>query len=405
MILLEKFTKDENIKNKLYLFILILIIFLSFSIPFGKEYGRKLIVIIFIISIFLIDKENLIKLVKHKLMVALFLYIFIHYLSLLWSHDVFSGLHYIGNYWIFIYLPIIAFTLIIKQEHSKYIISAFLFGMFINEIISYCIYFEYITTINSDKMGHPVGFINHIVYSVLASFSSILILYTSREISNIYIKIIYILLFITMTLNLLISGGRTGYVVYFGSLIIMLFTYYKPNIRNIFLVLLFPIVVFVIGYSLDKEIQQRVNNAFDTIDNIIDNQNYNSSLGVRFASYPIVYDILSQEQNSFILGMGTGGMVQEIKVSIERLKILDVYHPSHTHNSYLDTYLNSGILGLLLLLLIFYYIWKLKINDSYMLFVKQLVVITFMIAMLPDIMFNIKEAMYFFAVFISLLLI
>lgn len=40
-----------------------------------------------------------------------------------------------------------------------------------------------------------------------------------------------------------------------------------------------------------------------------------------------------------------------------------------------------------------------------MLFVKQLVVITFMIAMLPDIMFNIKEAMYFFAVFISLLLI
>jgi len=206
-----------------------------------------------------------------------------------------------------------------------------------------------------------------------------------------------------LTTNLVISSGRTGYIVYFASLIIMLFTYYRITFKNLLQVLIFPIVVFIIGYKMDSAVQARVLASIEAVEKIKQSNNYDTSFGTRLAFYPMVYDMLNQENNSFLFGVGVGDIPAEMSKSIDRTKIIRVKH-SHTHNSYLEAYLNSGIIGLLLLIMLFYYLWKIKIQNTEIKFIQQLIVINIMIATLSDRILEITPTMFFFSLFSSIIL-
>ena len=404
MNILGKLTTRKDIQEKVYLFLIFLIMCLAFSIPFGQIYARKLIAIISIIWLLVVEKEDILYLFKHKLFIALSTLFILYLVSLLWSEDVSRGFRHIQHKFLFIYAPILIFATTLKKEYLVYIITSFIFGMFINEILSYLIYFNYLETEYSKIHYYPVAFLNHIIYSVLVSFSAILILHQTKYIQNIYIKFIYIIFFITMTTNLVISSGRTGYIVYFVSLIIMLFTYYKPNLKNFFQLILFPIVIFTIGYQLNEDVQKRVKASFTAVEKVAYAQNYDTSFGLRLSAYPIAYDILSQPNQSFIFGMGVGNIKEEIKESVNRTALINSNF-YHMHNSYLEVYVNTGIFGLLLFILIFYFTWKLNIKDREIKFIQQLFVITFTFSILSDVIFSVKEGMSFFAIFVSILII
>jgi O-antigen ligase len=207
-----------------------------------------------------------------------------------------------------------------------------------------------------------------------------------------------------MTTNLVISSGRTGYAVYFGSLFILLFTYYKATKTNILQLLIFPISVFMIGYYMNADVRKRVENSVSSIRKINQNQNYDTSFGARLAAYPIAYDILSQPQNNFILGMGVGDIRNEIEKSNARTGILNIEF-FHLHNSYLEAYVYAGVFALILLLMIFYNTLKLKFSSNEMNFIKQLIVITIGISILSDVILSIEEGMLFFSIFVSSLLV
>ena len=406
----------ERFQNKLYMIVVFLIMAVAYSIPFGWEYTTdilrstdignhvNLLHYIAVLWFFTVNKNNIIDVLKNKVFMVLTLFVLIHIMSLLWSEDVNAGWEYIEEMLIYMYLPIFGFATVLKQEHIKYVLIAFVLGMFTNEIISYLIYFDLYQTNYSLLHKYPVGFLNHIMYSVLVSFSAILILYQAKNFNNMYVKGIYVLFFITMTVNLVISGGRTGYIVYFMSLIILLFSYYKLSVKNFFQLLIFPILVFMIGYEMNKDVQNKLEASIRGIDKIVTDENYNTSLGARIVVYPIAYNILSQPENSFIWGAGTGNILKDTQSSIKRTHIYKVLL-GHLHNSYLEAYVNAGIVALLLLLLLFYYIWTLKIEDPEMRFIKQLIIINISIAILSDVILSINEGMMFFAVFVSLLFV
>lgn len=393
-----------NNREKIRLIIIALLILVAFSIPFGHIYAQKIHAIILFLWIFVVKLDDIKYLFKNKIVITLFLFIVAHYLTLFWSDHIKEGLYETRNLWRFIFIPIVVYLTVIKKENIKYIVFAFIVSMFINEIISYLIYFDLYHTEFSKTRAYPVGFINHIQYSVLVAFSAILILYQAKRLKSILQKSIYILFFITMTTNLVISSGRTGYVVFFLSLILLLFVYYKFTWKNFLQILVFPTVVFYIGYKLDAKVQARVNASFQAINKIDSNENYNTSLGTRIAFYPIVYDILNQENNSLFFGIGMGDLKYELKDSIQRTKIINTIH-EHVHSSYLTAYLNAGLIGFVLLILLIYHLFNIKINDKEMKFIQYLFLLNFSIGMIPDIILTQKIMMTYFALFVGIIMV
>jgi O-antigen ligase len=391
--------KREKIRNIL----VFLIMCIAFSIPFGEQYGKKILALTFVIWIFFVTLNDLKNVFKNKVIVLLTLFILSHYTTLFLSEDVGLGLHYISQMWRYIFIPIVIYITVLKKEHIQYVLYAFIFSMFINEIISYLSYFNIYQTAYSKGSGYPVGFINHIQYSVLVAFSAILILYQSRNFSNKYMKVVYTIFFITMTINLVISGGRTGYVVYFVSLFVLVFTYYKPTLKNLLHILLFPTIVFYIGYKYNGDIQARVNATALALQQIEDSRNYNTSLGTRIAFYPLAYDILSQEHNSFIFGVGMGDIEKELHKAIDRTQLINAKY-DQLHSSYLTAYLHAGILGITLLFLFLFSLFRLKIFDKEFKFIQYLFLLNFTIGMSADILMNQRTTMIYFSVFIGIIL-
>ncbi len=393
----------KNLKNKLQLLVIFLIMGLAFSIPFGYHYTRHFFSAAVILWIFAVDKDDLIYILKHKIVIILIALVSLHFLSLLWSDDLHMGLSYSRKMLTYIVLPVIVFSSIIKKGQLQYIITAFVFGMFVNEIISYLIYFDLYQTEYSKIYRYPVGFMYHVPYSVLVAFSALLILYQAKYLENKYLKIIYIMFFMTMTTNLVISSGRTGYVVYFGSMLILLFSFYKLSVKNFLQLLLFPTIVFFVGYKLNAGVQARIEATLRATNKLHGDANYNSSLGARLASYEIVYDIFKQPENSFLYGIGVGDMKEAISKSVEKSKIIDEYF-IHTHNSYLDVFLETGITGLILLILFFYYMLGVTIKDKNIMFIKQLAISVIFISMFADRMFHLKNFMFFISLFTAIIL-
>ena len=397
------FIQDIKRNSNKYNVFLFSLMALAFSIPFGDIYARMLFPFILLSWLPVVNKKDIINLFKNRVVIIFSLYIIVHIISLLWSEHIEEGVHFISRMIRYSYLPLIIIASSLQKKDTKYIITAFVLGMFINEIISYLIYFNLYQTEYSRTHNWPVGFINHIPYSVLAAFTAILILFQAKQIKNTLIKSIYLIFFITMTTNLVISGGRTGYIVYFGCILILLFSFYQISLRNFIGLLIFPTIVFISAYNLDASVQSRISASFSAIKKIESEDNFNSSLGARLAFYPMVYDILKQPENSFIWGSGTGDIYYNIEKSTKRTKLLNSIK-KHLHNSYLTAYVNTGIPGLYLLILLLISIWKVKTDHREADFIKQLMVLSISISIFSDVILSIKATMIFFSVFCAITL-
>jgi O-antigen ligase len=396
--------KELRQNTKTYNFLLLQMVALPFSIAFGSDYGRGILPVMFFTWLFVVKKSDLSYVFRHKVVIAFTIYIAMLLLSLFWSDNAINGARSISRIIRYIFLPIIIYASVVRENSVKFVISGFILGMFINEIISYLIYFDLYETEFSKIHHWPVGFINHIPYSVLVAFAAILILFQTKHTENFYGKAIYLTFFMTMTANLVISSGRTGYAAYFGSLIIMLFTYYKPTVKNFFQILIFPTAVFALAFSFDDAVQHRVKKSIDAVEKINTSADYGTSAGARIAMYQVAIDIIDQPENSIIYGAGTGDVFVALNESIERTGIMDASY-DHLHNSYLTALVRAGLVGLLLLLLVYYRILQTRVISEEALFIKQLLLVIVGISSFGDVILSIKETMLFFGIFIGLIIV
>lgn len=397
------FLEELKQNTKTYNFLLLQMMALPFSIAFGSDYGRPILPVMFFTWLFVVKKSDLSYIFQQKVVLVFIAFIAVHLLSLLWSEHAVNGAQTISRMIRYIFLPIVIYASVMKESSVKYIISAFILGMFVNEIISYLIYFDVYETEFSKIHRWPVGFINHIPYSVLVAFTAILILFQAKHMDNGFVRTIYVAFFMTMTANLVISSGRTGYAAYFGSLIILLFSYYTLTIKNFLQVLIFPVAVFALAYSLDAGVQARVKASVDAVEQINTAENYDTSAGARIAMYSVARDIVDQPENSIIYGAGTGGITTLLNESIERTGILNRRY-DHLHNSNLTAYVQTGLAGLFLLLLFYYFFWRTPVKSAEALFIKQLLLLIVVISTFGDVILSIKETMLFFGIFAGLVI-
>ncbi|WP_418179805.1 O-antigen ligase family protein [Aliarcobacter lanthieri] len=309
-------------------------------------------------------------------------------------------------------LPILIISTTIKKEYLKYIISAFLLGMFINELISYGIYFEFIQSkfLGFNIVGNkynPVPFMpSHMEYTLFLSLAIIISIYSFFNVNNKYIKYILTFFTITMTINLFLTTGRTGQFTLLLTLLILVIIYFRHSYKYIIFSFISIFIVFILAFFLSSNVNKRLTEGYSDIVNVIEEKNYNSSFGIRLTSYVLLPKIVKNEEFNIFYGVGycrVGSIIQ--KIQVKEIGQFMQRQLGHLHNSFITIFTGTGFVGLVLFILVLYYIFRLKIKDKYFNYIRYTFLFVIIFGSFTENMFRQKEVMMLSTIFISIIII
>lgn len=339
-------------------------------------------------------------------------------LSYLWSKNypntVYGDFNFFFKAFGYFYLfPIIIIVSSLKAKYIVFVVSSFLLSMFVNEIISYGIFFDlWSTGIPKSNSFNPVPFQLsgiHISYSVFIAFTILLSLYKFKHISNKYIKLVFLIFLITMSMNLFISIGRTGQFSLLLTLIILIFIYYYKNIKKVVFLIISLFSLFIFAYYNINTFNIRINQGIDDIKNVIYNHDIkHSSVGDRLLAYHAIIYIF--EPKNILFGVGIGDKEEYVKKRLHENKypykqIKSFWEYGRLHNMYLEILISNGIIGLFLLLFLFYSLFKIKIKNTFIKYISYITSLVFLFVAFSCDIFFFYELMLLFGLFISIVIV
>ena len=199
--------------NKTYQYLLIILAFLMPLTVFGANF---IIVIICLLWLFSGDyKSKFDQIISNKLMLASIVFFLLHVVGLLWTEDLIWGLHIVHKMWYFLLLFPVLYT-IVRKDYISHYISAFLLAISITEVYSYLVWFELMEPFNNATVVNPTPFMNHISYNPILAFAIYFVLheiFVNTKITN-FVFSLYSFFAISMTINMFITGGRAGQVIF-----------------------------------------------------------------------------------------------------------------------------------------------------------------------------------------------
>jgi len=343
----------QKIRNSIDSINSYLLMLTAFFLPLTVFGGNLFAVLIFLLWLVKADfKTDFYRLKDNKLVIAVLLYLLVHVVALLWTADIESGLWTLKKQLKFLFIPI--FMLFVKREHVKYYILAFLASMSLSEIWSYGIFFQLLPLYGGATLIDPIPLMSHITYNPFLAIAIYLLSYyvLFDHSINRSKKVIYSFFIITMSINMFITGGRAGQVMYFAMLVVLIFQYFPKNAFKASSVSLFVLVITSSTFYLNSKIfSDRVDSA---VTELSDYKNHtHSSTGMRISSAINSWSIIKENP---VIGVGTGDYKNEfIKASIKNnLKLEDKLVIHNPHNMYVLILVQFGFIGLLALLYMFY---------------------------------------------------
>jgi O-antigen ligase len=151
-----------------------------------------------------------------------------------------------------------------------------------------------------------------------------------------------------LIVNLAISGGRAGMVMFGALAVVLVFERVKATGKALLVSAVLLPLAFVSLYASNSYFAQRVDRAVVDIQTF--EQNPNSSLGLRIVYWTTSFKLFL---NDPILGVGSGDFTKEYARTKPTYwqSTPDTFNP---HNQYLMTATTTGLLGLAALLVVFY---------------------------------------------------
>lgn len=316
---------------------------------------------------------------NNQLSYAFIAFFSIHVISLLWTEDLNWGLHIIGKEWRLLLFPFL--LTIAQKEHVKFYILSFLFGIGITEVASYLIWFEILSPFGNATHSIPTPFISHLSYNPLLAFSIYILLniLLFEDRTSLFLKLITLFFIFTMSINMFISGGRAGQIVFFVMTTLIIVQYFKKDIMKlIFAIAVVLPTIFLLAYISIDNFHKRVNLFASDIQNF--EKNPNTSVGLRLTFMLNSIEIIKKNP---LIGVGTGDFPQEYQ------KINDANTPNaittnQPHNMYLLVLTQTGIFGLISLLYIFYIQIKTAFKNNEFKHLRMALPILFLVIMLSD---------------------
>ncbi|MBN1840609.1 MAG: O-antigen ligase family protein [Campylobacterales bacterium] len=309
---------------------------------------------------------------KHKMtlirnspaLIAITLFLIAQCVSLLYSEDIEEGLNLMRMYayWLVIYVMAISF----KKEWITTLISSFLYGMLVSEICAYLIFFD-IYAVKGKLPNDPNPFMGHMTYSMFLAFTSLLLL--NRIFSKHYTriqKLFFVLFFTTVTVNLFISNGRTGQVAFLAALLVTVIVHFRFSWKSLIIFSFISLSIFAGAYKFLPHFEVRANHAISDIKGILDGRFY-SSWGLRSAYWLITYEAIKE---SPLIGFGMGDFRLVAQSVLEKnpynfsQDVIKHCEINFYDNQYLMVLVQSGFIGLALMVYLFYRLFALKIPDK-----------------------------------------
>jgi len=294
-------------------------------------------------------KEDFIELKTNKVVLAVIAFYVLHILGLFWTDDFQWGIHILKKETKFLLLPIM--MLFVRYEHIKYYIYAFLLAMSITEVLSYGVWLEIIPEFKNATVLNPTPFMSHISYNPILAFAIYILI--SNILFNLELnlkqKVIYCIFAVTMSINMFITGGRAGQVMYFAVIFILLFQYFnKQKVKALLLSIIVIPAIFFTAYNSSNLFKSRVDMAIYNTLNY--HENKATSMGERLTFWVNSIEIIVKNP---LLGVGTGDFKNEYK-KINQKNSPNIPNTVNPHNMYILELVQFGLLGLLSLILILY---------------------------------------------------
>ena len=184
--------------------------------------------------------------IANKLAVASILFFSLHLLALFWTENFGWGVEMIRKMLPFLFvLPI--FLTISRKENINYYVYAFLIAIGISEVFSYLVWFELIEPFGSATIANPTPVMGHISYNPFLAFAIYLTLNKllfQKSLSRL-LRTILTFFVISMTFNMFITAGRAGQVMFFASLAVLTFQFFRDS--QIKATIISIIIIFLFG--------------------------------------------------------------------------------------------------------------------------------------------------------------
>ena len=350
--MLEKIDLD-----KIYQYLLVI---LAFLMPLTVSGANLIIIIICFLWLSSGDyKAKYNQIISSKLMIASIVFYSFHIIAMIWTEDLNWGLHILHKMWYFLLLFPILFTIVKKEYIPKYI-AAFLLAISITELCSYLVWFEVIAPFKNATVENPTPFMSHISYNPILAFSTYIVLHQiffNKKITNFTFSL-YTFFAISMTINMFITGGRAGQVVFFVMLSILIFQVLdKQRIKSLVAIFIVIPVIFIGAYNTSNLFHKRVDLAiYETIN--CSNWNYTSvCLRINYAKNS--WQVIKENP---VIGIGTGDFPNEYS-KINQINSPELPSTTNPHNMYTLILMQLGLVGLFSMLSIFYYQIRLSFNS------------------------------------------
>lgn len=374
----------------------------AFCLPLSKAgislFGG-LLILLWLIDANFKEKYELIK--KNNLILAMLFFIGFSLLSLLWSSDPEFALRYLKKYWHLMVFLVIYTSL--DKKYISYVFTVFLLGMLISEIVSYGIFFE-IWTKEGVYSHDPSPFVDHTSYSVLLAFTTFILMYKIMLTTDLKWRIFYLLYFFTAVSNLFINGGRTGQVIFFVGIIIIGFLNIKCKFRAISVTLIGAFLFFIGAYTISPVFKNRMDYTLQEMKQMIFQDDYRGSLSARFAMWKIGSENFL---HSPLIGTGIGDEGEHSQEDIKKYDLEYFVSSNGTfyyvdyHNAFVQYLVQLGLVGFILFLSLFYFIFRIKIKYWMYHHLKILYVILFILWSMVGLTLHLNTPMTFFVLFTS----
>lgn len=382
---------NKNIQNNVTLYANHLLVICMFFLPIYKQPISISFVILFLMFLVRGDYKYYIKeAISNKIIQACVAIFFVHVIWTIGSDNIELAKDMINNSRYYLFSFIIVFF--VDKTFSKRLLIAFILGMLLSEIISYLIHFEVIPykleifnkiIYQAMAVNNPTPFLVHYTYNTFLSIVVGILLYNLLVNKNkLIIKLISIFFIVTASINMILVGGRIGYVVYIVVIFTTLFLIYRKRLFKFALpvALLSLSIFFFVAYNKGGLFQERIDSIYSDYNQLTKEDNINTSVGLRLTMWKYGLEVI---KNNFIFGVGTGDQMSAIVNAApeEKAKFI-VFH--HAHNGYIEYFLQFGIIGLLAFLNLFYQIYKVKIEDKALRAYLHIINVSFLFYMLTN---------------------
>ncbi len=342
---------------------------------------------------------------KQPFLQALAIFLLYQFVALLWtkSDNIQEALSYDFKYIYFLIIPI----LYTSFDASRYrdLLYAFFVGMTLSALQSLSIYFHIYDfhEVNIESLSPHMW---HTIYSIFLAFCAIAALILSLEKSSIMKKTPFIILFILTSSALFLGISRTGEGIYLFGLVAVLIALFRVRLSKLLIAIMIVSITISLLYHFNPRFQKRIMIAQEDITKLLHKDDYCTSLGGRVFTWKIAHEVFQEEP---LLGMGTIDHIQYLKGRMNEDKhfseceIKDMI--GYYHAQYIEIVSQTGILGLLLLLYLFYALINTTNHDESIINIKYLFIMVFLLAFFLDVPFRKMFTLALFTLISSIILL